>query len=208
MTLLISIALLLAGATHPAKIRQIDYTLRIDSTDLSVFSIDMHVHNAPATFTVAAAAHPEYDDKYWRYVEDMRVDGGSVTRVDSSLWRISARPGDVVIHYKVRPPASPAGLRAAWPAFLSATGALGGGPHTFLYVLGAERASARVTVEAPRSWQLATGLQSAAAREFVAPDIATLEDSPILMGQLSEWRFQIGGVPHRVVYLRTAQFLQ
>ena len=97
MTRALLLALLLAGATHPAKIRQIDYTLRIDAADMSVFSIDMHVHNAPATFTVAAAAHPEYDDKYWRYVEDMRVDGGGVTRADSSLWRISARPGDVVI---------------------------------------------------------------------------------------------------------------
>jgi hypothetical protein len=33
----------------------------------------MRIRNIPDTFHVAMVAHPEYDDQYWRYVEDFKV---------------------------------------------------------------------------------------------------------------------------------------
>jgi len=33
----------------------------------------MRIRNIPDTFQVAMVAHPEYDDQYWRYVEDFKV---------------------------------------------------------------------------------------------------------------------------------------
>ena len=41
----------------------VHYTLRVDPGDLSGYSVSISIRNAPDTFTVAMAAHPEYDDK-------------------------------------------------------------------------------------------------------------------------------------------------
>jgi len=64
----------------------IDYTLRVDLSDLSGYEVGMRVRNLPDTFRVAMAIHPEYDDRFWRYVENFRVEspGGRITREDSA----------------------------------------------------------------------------------------------------------------------------
>lgn len=197
-----------AGAQQP---RAIDYTVHVDSADLATFEIEMRLHNAPPAFTLAAAAHPEYDDKYWRYLENLEVQdargrAGSVVRTDSMLWRVTnAGPGDVVVRYRIRPPVAPP-LRAAWRSFLTPTGGVTGGPYSFLYVLGAERAHATVTLDLPAGWRVATALRATARpMVFTASDIDALMDSPILIGQMHTWRFTVRGVPHRVAYLRSAK---
>src|SRR5687768_12884478 len=180
---------------------RVDYTLRVDTADLSTFEVTMHILNAPDTFTIAAAAHPEYDDKYWRYIEGMTVQNGTIARADSVLWRVRSNGPEVTVRYRVRPPVTE-GLRGAWRAYLTPTGGLVGGPHAFLYVLGAEFAPATVTLRLPRGWSAATGLH--ATREagvFTAANVDTLIDSPIVVGYLREWRFDIENVPHRIVYL-------
>src|SRR6185369_8979043 len=53
----------------------VNYTLTIDSSDLSSIRIEMKIKNIPDSFRVAMVAHPEYDDRYWKYVEDISVDG-------------------------------------------------------------------------------------------------------------------------------------
>src|SRR5688572_24643292 len=140
----------------------VSYSLRIDAADLSGFDVEMRVRNAPDTFRVAMAAHPEYDDRYWRFVEGLRVEGrgrpGVVTREDSAVWRIAAPGGDAVIRYRIRLPAPENPPRAAWRPFLSPTAGLTGGPHAFMYVLGATLAPAHVTLDLPPSWEVATGL--------------------------------------------------
>ena len=198
-----AIAFLLLCAALPAsgqQVQRIDYTLRIDTAALS-FDVAMRIHNAPPRFTLAAAAHPEYDDKYWHFIDDLSVDGGRVVRQDSVLWNVSSAAREVVVRYRVRPPEQPL-PRSAWKAFVARSGALGGGPHTFLYVVGSENASAVVHVQAPPGWQVATPLKRL-GNAYHARDMFMLMDSPILAGQLREWRFAVRGVPHRVVYLPT-----
>ena len=59
---------------------------------------------------LAMAAHPEYDDRYWRYVRDSTVEtqGASVTRVDSAVWQVIAPRGVVTVRYRIAlPPAEP-----------------------------------------------------------------------------------------------------
>ena len=178
----------------------VDYTLRVDSAGSSTFEVTMRIRNAPDTFTIAAAAHPEYDDKYWRYIENMTVQNGTVQRADSVLWRVRSNGPDVTVRYRVRPPAVE-GLRASWRAYLTPTGGLVGGPHAFLYVPGAESSRATVTLQLPTGWSAATGLRATAdPRVFTATNIDTLIDSPIAVGRLREWSFDIQGVPHRIVY--------
>jgi len=183
----------------------IAYVLRVDSADLSGFDVEMRVRGAPDTFRVAMAAHPEYDDRFWRFVEGMRVEtpagAGEVTRLDSALWRITARGGDATLRYRIRLPAAEGSRRASWRPFLSATGALTGGPHTFMYVVSAPLAPAHVRVEVPRGWDVATGLvPTADPFAFFAPTAEMLVDSPILTGRFHSWRYDIDGTPHRVAY--------
>lgn len=76
----------------------VGYTLRVDTADLTAFAVEMRIRNVPDTFRLAMVAHPEYDDRYWRYVESLQVaaSGGmaSVVREDSALWRVVAPDGE------------------------------------------------------------------------------------------------------------------
>jgi predicted metalloprotease with PDZ domain len=210
-----SLALVLAlfAPAHPTLKPSIQYILRVDSIDLSGWTVEIRLRTTSDTVRLAMAAHAEYDDRYWRYVRDVAVDRGTVTRVDSAVWQVVAPRGAVTVRYRIAlPPAEP-GLRAAWRPYLTPTGGLIGGPHAFMYVLGAKDSTVMVTLRLPSSWEIATGLRDALPRGgqgtrrgserewwYAATDAATLVDSPILVGRLREWRFQEGGVTHRVVY--------
>ena len=187
--------------THPV----IHYVVRVDSADLSGFEVEMRVRNAADTFRVAMAAHPEYDDRFWRYVEGVRAESprgnASIARVDSSLWRVSAPGGETVLRYRVRLPAPESGARGSWRPFLAATGTLTGGPHTFMYIESAPLAPAHVTIDVPDGWHVATGLvPTSDPHTFFAPSAEVLVDSPILAGRLRSWHYAVDGTPHRVVY--------
>src|SRR6267143_2277973 len=93
-----SLALVLAlfAPAHPAVKPSIQYTLRIDSTDLSGWTVEIRLRTTSDTFRLAMAAHPEYDDRYRRYVRDVTVEPlGTVTRVDSAVWQVTAPRGFV-----------------------------------------------------------------------------------------------------------------
>ncbi len=206
IALLVACLAALPQAAAPAKSR-LDYTLRVDTADLSGIAVEMRIRNAPARLRLAAHAHPEYDDRYWRYVEAMRAAGPAgehlpVMREDSVLWRLDNRPGDVVVRYRVRFPdeGSP---RASWRPFLAPTGGLVGGPHSYLYLVGQEHAPVSVTLDLPAGWKVGTGLPGTSRdRVFPAEGVFALMESPMLVGRMSEWAFRAGGVPHRVFYWR------
>ncbi|HEY7194926.1 MAG TPA: PDZ domain-containing protein [Gemmatimonadales bacterium] len=187
---------------HPAVKALVGYTLRIDSSDLSGWRVTIQLRSISDTFRLAMSAHAEYDDRYWRYVRDIDVEpAGTVTRVDSAVWQVVAPRGDVKVHYRIALPAAEPGLRAAWRPFLTPTGGLIGGPHAFMYPLGAEQMMSSVTLELPASWDVVTGLDTTPQpRVFFAENASALMDSPILVGRLRSWRFVEGGVEHRVVY--------
>jgi len=199
-----ALALLLAllAPAHPALKPQIQYSLRVDSTDLSGWTVEMRLRMTSDVIRLAIAAHPEYDDRYWRYVRDVSVEPvGTVTRVDSAVWQVSAPTGFVTVRYRIALPAPEPGLRASWRPYLTPTGGLIGGPHAFMYLLGSEEMMVSVALELPASWDVATGLDTTSNRRvFFAANAAALVDSPILVGRLRSWRFTEGGAEHRVVY--------
>ena len=201
-TVAVSFALLALAPPQPAVKTTIQYTLRVDSTDLSGWDVDIRLRTDRDTFRLAMAAHPEYDDRYFRHVTGFTVEPGSalVSKVDSAVWQIVTPKGDVRVRYRITLPASPA-PRAAWRPFLTPTGGLVGGPHAFMYLIGAERLPVAVTLDLPRSWRVATGLERTSdPRVFAAANAPALIESPILAGHLREWRFVERGVPHRIVY--------
>lgn len=182
----------------------VHYILTVDSADLSLLSVEMRLRNISDTVRIAIVAHPEYDDRYWRYIENMHVEASgskaAVVREDSSLWLIIGTGKEAVIHYRLRLPAVE-GQRAAWRPFLSHSGGLIGGVHSFMYVVGATLAPAHVTLRLPDGWDAVTGLEPTAdPYTFYAPSVAALVDAPVLIGKLKQWRFVVDGVPHRVAY--------
>jgi predicted metalloprotease with PDZ domain len=196
--------LALPGAAR-AQRPVIAYTLRVDSADFSGFAVEMRVRNAPDTLRLAMAVHPEYDDKFYRYVEGLVVEvrgrPAQVTRLDSTLWRAVVPGGEVVVRYRIHLPPGRSDRRQAWVPFLSPTGGLVGGPHAFIYLDGQTMAPAHVTLDLPRGWDIATGLEPTSdPRGFSAPTADVLMDSPVLVGRFRSWGFAVDGVPHRVVY--------
>jgi predicted metalloprotease with PDZ domain len=184
----------------------ISYTVTLNERDTTGFDVRMVLRNAPDTFRIAMAKHPEYDDRFFRYVENLRS-GASVTisQQDSTVWRVVAPHGEtVVIEYRIALP--PKVLpRAAWIPFLSPRGGLTGGPHTFMYVVGAEQAPAHVELRVPDAWTIATGLTPTRKwRTFFAPNAYVLMESPILVGSFPSWDFSIDGVPHTIAYFPSA----
>jgi predicted metalloprotease with PDZ domain len=92
--------------------------------------------------------------------------------------------------------------RAAWKPFLSSTGGLIGDLHSFMYVVGATQTPAQVTLDLPGGWAVASGLDSTKdPKTFAASTVELLLDSPIIVGQFSNWDFAVNGVQHHVVYL-------
>lgn len=180
----------------------ISYVLTLSERDTTGFDVRMTLKHAPDTFRIAMARHPEYDDKFFRYVENIRS-GASVTisQQDSAVWRVTAPHGEtVVLEYRIALP-SEALPRAAWRPFLTPRGGLTGGPHTFMYVVGAEHAPAHVEIKKPDAWTIVTGLTPThRATSFFAPNAYVLMESPILVGRFPTWAFDVEGVPHTIAY--------
>jgi len=198
------LAILTGFTTSPVAKRQVEYRLRVDTTDLSAFTVEMRIPEAPASLRLGMPVHPEYDEQSWRFVQGLTVSvSGQAARLfreDSTLWRVESQGGDLRVAYRVRVPPWDAN-RAAWRPFLSPSGGLGGGPYLFLYVVGGEAAPATVTVDVPEGWDVATGLdRTSNPRAFRASSVDRLVDSPIFVGRFRSWAFTAAGVPHRVAY--------
>ena len=187
-------------AAHPRPL--VHYRLAVDSGDTTAFAVEMRIRNASDTFTVAMAAHPEYNDRYWRFIDGLTISPPStIALLDSSRWLVRAATSELTIRYRLKlPPKDPA-PRAAWRPFVAPTGALVGGPHSFMYLVGNEAGPAHVTLTLPATWQIATGMQPTSdPHTFFAATVDELVESPIIAGQLKSWRFDDTGVPYRVVY--------
>jgi predicted metalloprotease with PDZ domain len=183
----------------------INYVITVDTTDLSSITVEMQLLNIRDTFDVAMVAHPEYDDRYWRFVEDMHIEtkngSGQIVRRDSALWHITIPCCEAVLHYRIHLPKPITAQRAAWRPFLSSTGGLTGGTQTFMYIAGQTLAPSYVRFNIPDDWQIATGLEATADPHiFFAPSVAVLTDCPALIGKFKTWSFVVDGVPHRIVY--------
>ena len=184
----------------------INYTLEVDSTNLYFIKVEMKIRNVPDIFRVAMFVHPEYDDRFYRFIEDLKTDGGAIQRLENTLWKVNAVNRQVVIHYKIHLPQDRK-PRAAWRPFLSSTGGLIGGPQCYMYVVGSALAPSYVHLKLPAGWQTATGLESTLdPLTFFAPTADVLFDCPILIGKLQQWNFDVDGVPHKISYWPSQHF--
>jgi predicted metalloprotease with PDZ domain len=179
------------------------YTLTIDSSDLSGYSVSIQISHAPHRFRLAMATHHEYDDRFWRWVTDFRV-GSPATfhREDSAVWAITTSGTQVTVSYRIRLP-PPATVHFSHRPFLSPYGGLVGDLHSFMYMVEHMHIPCRLTLRLPQGWQAATGVDTVPTKplEFLAASAPQLLDAPILVGRLHTWNFVVVGVPYQVVYL-------
>jgi predicted metalloprotease with PDZ domain len=144
-------------------------------------------------------SHPEYDDKYWRYLDHVTADGGVITHDSGAVWHVMNASRDLTIHYRLVLPPWSGTQRQAWKPFLTRTGGFVDAPHGLLYIVGAERGPSDVRFILPTGWRVATPLPGDSNR-YRARNVADLMDGPFLLGRLREWDFQAAHTPHRVFY--------
>jgi predicted metalloprotease with PDZ domain len=195
-----------AQQLHP----RISYRIHVDAADLSGFAIEMRVRGAGDTVRLAMQAHPEYDDRYWRYVEHLTAESRGaplkITSEENALWRVVAPGGDLTVKYRIHLPPQTTSTRSAWKPFLSPTGGLIGDLHSLMYVVGAPSVPARVTLDLPSGWAIASGLEPTKdPKTFAASSVELLLDSPIVIGKFRRWDFAVNGVQHTLVYLPQPQ---
>lgn len=175
-----------AGADAAAPFVQC--VVHVDPAQLDVVDVAIRIANAPSSVRLAMKVHPEYDARYWRYLDALHVDGTTddtrarVVRVDTTLWTVTLPGGHGIVHYRVH--VQPSGAtRRAWMPFMRVSGGLINPPDFFLYLPDFPQQPVGVQLDVPRDWRVATALATTRVPNyFIAHDAATLLDSPILLG--------------------------
>jgi predicted metalloprotease with PDZ domain len=194
-------ALLLITASASAQ--TIEYTITVDPADLSAFSIEMKVPAARGSVRLAMAAHPEYDDRYFRYVQDFTAHSlgreFSFTKPDPAVWQVEGLRGPLTVRYRVVPPAKEREWKQTWKPFLTPTGGMVGDLHMLMYVVGKEQARATLRLQMPAGWKAASGLVPTRDPRVFSGSVEDILDSPVIVGRFANWKFNAAGIPHQVV---------
>jgi predicted metalloprotease with PDZ domain len=204
----------------------VSYTVTIDPADTTRIRVAMVIQSATSPVThVAMAVHPEYNDRFWRYIRDLHAEvfekrnGGrgsgkplTITADDDHSWSVPTPTGSTIVTYRIQlPPESPTN-RPVWHSTLRSNGASLNSTDTFLYLRDFPRSPVAVGLRIPDNWQVRSGLSCEVRRMASGTlscasddatkvlDATTLLDSPILLGALRTWTFTVRGVPHHVVY--------
>lgn len=194
--------LLLATSTFADAASLVQYKIHIDSQDLSGFAVEMRFTSSAPTVRIAMAAHPEYDDRYWRYIEAVTAESNgrtiTVKKVEDAVWQLEGKHGEVVIRYRLHLPPENAPPEAHKP-FLTPTGGMVGDLHSLMYLVGDDGRPARLTLDMPAGWRAASGMEpSEDGLSFDAPTELML-DAPVMIGVFDEWDFVARGIPHKIV---------
>src|SRR6185295_10136801 len=100
-------ALLVTSASHKRK-PTVHYGISVSRDDPSQINVDMSFEGGPRSIRLAMAVHPEYDDRFWRYITDWRVSGYdepvSITRDRDNVWRLISHAGYARLSYRIRLP--------------------------------------------------------------------------------------------------------
>lgn len=180
----------------------INYKITINPADLTAYEIEIHLRDQRGPVRLAMAAHPEYDDRYFRYVENFSAESGGTkltfTKPDQAVWQIDGGRGDLMVRYRVTPAAKEREWRQTWKPFLTPTGGRVGDLHVLMDVVGGEKKAPRLTLDMPVEWKAASGLEQVSDRAF-AGTVEEILDGPVIVGKFDEWKFDAGGVPHKIV---------
>lgn len=188
---------------------KVDYTVTVKPEDRSAYFVEMRIANAPDPSRLVI---PDWAPGAYRLMQSganiadvtAATEGGEPLSVslDSEIsWVVDPRGARrIVVRYStaIRDAAEWARPNNRW--FLRGTSGMIDGPRTFLYLDGWTLTPSHVTFRLPAGWRIGTGLvPTTDPAVYWAPSYDVLIDSPVLVGQVVEYRFPAGGVPHRAM---------
>lgn len=178
----------------------VSYKIRVDPNDLSGYEVEMRFTTTSPTLRVAMAAHPEYDDRYWRYIENFTAQSRgrtlSISKPENAVWQINGAGRELIIRYRLYLPLQDGPVRDAWKPFLTSAGGMVGDLHSLMYLVGEESRRAQLTLDMPAYWKASCGLESTRDPRTFSGSTELMLDSPVLIGAVREWKFSVAGVPH------------
>ena len=202
---------------------EVTYSVAVDTASRWI-DVEMEIGRGRRSMRLAMAVHPEYNDRFWRYIRNLRVDGlgkpAALVVDGENVWRLITHAGYARVSYRIQLPPEDPTNRPAWHTGIRADGGSINTTDTFLYLPDFPDAQVeiRMNVHSP-SVSALTGARAffGGVRVFMPDekpeppvsnvitilrtDFRTLLDSPILYGDfLRLWRFEIDGVAHTIAY--------
>ncbi len=190
------------------------YDVGIDPHNPSNIQVNMQIEHGPRSVRVAMAVHPEYNDRYWRYIHDLQANGFDKRAIlaieGDNVWRVISPAGWAQVGYRIVPANEDPTNRPVWHTALRVDGGSINPMDTFLYLPDFPHAKARIRFTGafpPVLWD-ASGdhsggyfLTQLGLDEEFETDVETLLDSPILYGpSIRTWNFAIHGIQHTIAY--------
>lgn len=133
---------------------------------------------------------------------DARDDKGralAVSDAGANRWTVEAAGArEIIVRYGLI-----ANERSVSRNEVTPTYAVLNGSATYITLKGDEHLAQAVTLDLPKGWLSATGMEKV-GESFAAADYEELVDSPIMAGDLAVLEFTSRGTPHQVVYNRGA----
>jgi len=141
-------------ASHKPKTAVIYYDLTIDPADPSSIRVRVSIQGGTSrSVRLGMATHPEYDDRFWRYLTDWQVDGfdkRAILAIDKkNVWRVISHAGHANVSYRIALPHEDSTNRPVWHTFLRDDGASINPVDTFLYLPDYPNAEIHVTLGLP-----------------------------------------------------------
>jgi len=198
----VSLLLLLIFSAACFAASPVQYKIHIDPSDLSGFDVEMRFVPTTRNVRVAMAAHPEYDDRYWRYIE--RVTAGSngqsiaVRKIEDAVWQIDGANGEIFVRYRLHLPTQDGPAEAHNP-FLTPSGGMVGDLHSLMYIVGDYARPAHLALDMPADWRAASGMDPGDDGRSFSAVTELMLDSPIMIGTFDEWDFVAHGIPHKII---------
>jgi len=201
---------------------EIRYSVSVDPTNPSSINVEMEIGGAPRSVRLAMAVHPEYNDRFWRYIRELRVDGGgrpaALAADGDHIWRLITHSGSARVSYRIQLPPENSANRPVWHTGIRSDGGSINTVDTFLYLPDFPHAQLDIWLHVPGTvlWAVRASRVFPDGAQMVKPgeraqtfdpfwmartEASTLLDSPILYGNaLRVWHFDIDGVPHTIAY--------
>src|SRR5438477_9585459 len=83
----------------------VQYTIHVDAADLSGFNVEIRISDAKPQMRIAMAAHTEYDDRYWRYIDNVTAESNGkklkVTHKEDAVWLVEGSDRELTIRYRL-----------------------------------------------------------------------------------------------------------
>jgi predicted metalloprotease with PDZ domain len=192
----------------------VDYTVEMPAPATHLYTVTTRVGRVQPGRTTVDLHMPVWTPgsylvrEFERNVQDFAASAGGAPlrweKVDKNTWRVWLGRGMPNFEVTYRVYANELSVRTS---HLDDTHGYFNGANLFLYADDSKNAASRVTVVIPKDWDVATGLDVAAAPEprgdrvahaFVAPNYDTLVDSPVETGRIRKLSFEALGKPHEI----------